>query len=268
MLATDTKEAFDAVLKIEDVRQQVRLLQEEEGNLLVIPEERLMLETQFALGRVLRAATALGLTRVADKARDLYGLYNATHSVRTAMEILTDLQFIRKDFIAEASSILFLSFSPTRAKFFVGNDPTAAPFGESVLEAFPSAALDMREASNCYALERWFACVFHLMRVLEFGLRALADRFGVLDERSTWCQLIDDIEPEIRKIDKQAGADWKTQRKDFSGAATQFMFFKDAWRNHIKHVRDVYDEGRTTSIWQHTDEFMRKLVAIGLREKV
>jgi hypothetical protein len=44
------------------------------------------------------------------------------------------------------------------------------------------------------------------------------------------------------------------------------MFFKDAWRNHIMHVRDVYDAGRATSIWQHVQEFMNKLAAIGLKE--
>jgi len=46
------------------------------------------------------------------------------------------------------------------------------------------------------------------------------------------------------------------------------MFFKDAWRNHIMHVRDVYDEGRATSIWQHVKEFMLKLANIGLHEEV
>ena len=125
----------------------------------------------------------------------------------------------------------------------------------------------MREASNCYALERWPACVFHLMRVLEFGLGVLAERFSVSTDRKTWHEVIEAIEGKIRKVDpRTAGADWKKQQKDFSDAATQFMFFKDAWRNHIMHIRDVYDEGRATSIWQHVNEFMNKLAAIGLHE--
>jgi hypothetical protein len=104
------------------------------------------------------------------------------------------------------------------------------------------------------------------MRVLEFGLRTMAAKFDVAYETSTWHNVIEQIEAKVRRIDQTSGADWKQQQKDYSDAATQFMFFKDAWRNHIMHVRDVYDRGRATSIWQHVHEFMNKLASIGLRE--
>ena len=240
---------------------------QEKHDLLTIPTANIMIDTRYTLGRVKEAAAALSLTGTIRKVEYLSDLYGDGIPDRNAMQILSDLEHLGVDFVSEASAVLFLKLSPTRAEFFVGDDPTAAPFGQAVLDAFPSAALDMREASNCYALERWPACVFHLMRVLEFGLGVLAERFGVSVERSTWHQVVEAIAGKIRKIDPQTGASWKKQQKDFSDAATQFMFFKDAWRNHIMHVRDVYDEGRATSIWQHTNEFMKKLAAIGLCEK-
>jgi hypothetical protein len=104
------------------------------------------------------------------------------------------------------------------------------------------------------------------MRTLEIGLAELADRFEVPHDRENWHNIIERVESKIRQMGPADGDDWKTEQKNFSDAATQFMFFKDAWRNHVMHVRDVYDEGRATSISQHVHEFMGKLVAIGLGE--
>ncbi len=48
-------------------------------------------------------------------------------------------------------------------------------FGVEVTTKFPTASADIEEAGNCYAVGRNTACVFHLMRVMEIGIRALAD---------------------------------------------------------------------------------------------
>ena len=48
------------------------------------------------------------------------------------------------------------------------------------LTHFPGASFDVTEAGNCFAFERFTACVYHLMRVAEFGLvKALL--------RRSWC---------------------------------------------------------------------------------
>jgi hypothetical protein len=62
------------------------------------------------------------------------------------------------------------------------------------------------------------------------------------------------------------GVDWKEQQKFCSEAASQFMFLKDAWRNHIMHLSDVYDEGKTLSVFRHVQELMRTLAKSGLHE--
>src|ERR1700687_6353897 len=46
----------------------------------------------------------------------------------------------------------------------------APPFGYDVAKAFPRASDDILEATKCYALERYTASVFHLMRAIEIGL--------------------------------------------------------------------------------------------------
>ncbi|HWB33085.1 MAG TPA: hypothetical protein VG714_07935 [Acidobacteriaceae bacterium] len=267
MLKTaNASSGFEAILLIDSIRTRFKILQEKQG-LLCQPAFNLMYDTRQMLKIVKESAECLGFDSTIRKVQYLQDEYGERIPDRNAVEIVSDLEHLGVELVSDAQAVLFLRLDSARAKFYLADDPQAAPFGEAVHNAFPSAIIDAREASNCYALERWPACVFHLMRVLEFGLGVMAKRFNVSVERSTWHQIIEAIEGRIRKIDPQSGADWKKQQKDFSDAATQFMFFKDAWRNHIMHVRDQYDEGRAMSIWQHTNEFMNKLAAIGLHEE-
>jgi hypothetical protein len=265
VITTDARHALDAVIDIDDLRREVEQFQAK-TDISAQPTSQLLAAMGTTLDYVQLAAKPLGLAgtlRTIDYLKEVC----AGYPEHNAAEVLIDLEHLRETLVSEMGAILFLYLNPERVKYMVGDDPDAAPFGDAVLAAFPSAAMDVREASNAYALERWPASVFHLMRVLEFGLGALAARFGVSVERSTWHEIIEAIEGKIRKIAPASeGADWKKQQKEFSDAATQFMFFKDAWRNHIMHVRDVYDEGRAMSIFQHVREFMNKLATIGLKE--
>ena len=60
----------------------------------------------------------------------------------------------------------FLAIAPEKAKLL----QPAPPFGYDVAKAFPRASDDILEATKCYALERYTASVFHLMRAIEIGL--------------------------------------------------------------------------------------------------
>jgi hypothetical protein len=49
-----------------------------------------------------------------------------------------------------------------------------ALLGDAVTAKFPDAVVEIRNAGNCLAVGCSTAAVFHLMRVVEFGLRALS----------------------------------------------------------------------------------------------
>ena len=136
-------------------------------------------------------------------------------------------------------------------------------FGEKVASSFFRASQDIAEAGRCFALGRWTASVFHLMRVLELGLAALATELGISFEFENWHTVIERIESEIRKLDglpKGPGKSEKLQK--YSEAAKQFRYFKDAWRNHVSHSRVTYDETQSETIMRHVREFMQDLVVI------
>ena len=152
--------------------------------------------------------------------------------------------------------------------FYVAKDhrhlfETEAPFGAAVAETFHDANKDILAAARCLALDEWTACVFHLMRVLELGLRSVAEMVGLPAEQTTsenWKNIIDQIEKRIRSIESEPKSTEKREKlRVYSGAAVQFRYFKDAWRNHVSHSRAHYDLKEAESIWNHVKTFLEQL---------
>ncbi len=157
----------------------------------------------------------------------------------------------------EMKTTLFFRLSPDTQSHFEVSDG----FGKEVSGAFSSADYDIKEAGNCLALGRATACVYHAMRVLEHGLCALADKFGVSFEHKSWNDVIEPIEKAIREIKRQPDKppDWKDEEQFYSEAAAPFMHFKNAWRNHTAHKQFKYTEAEAEAIFRHVPDFMRHL---------
>jgi len=131
----------------------------------------------------------------------------------------------------------------------------------SVLGSFGSAASDVHAAVDLWSLGHSTASVFHLMRVLEHGLRALAADVGKSFDIQNWQNIIDEIETEIRAQGKTLPRGIaKTERLQFlSEAAKEFMYFKDGWRNYVAHNRATYDNHQARSVLEHVKAFMTVL---------
>jgi hypothetical protein len=143
--------------------------------------------------------------------------------------------------------------------------------------AFPSASKEVEEGVDCYALEHNTACVFHMMRVAEHGLRALArslkvsfPKTGKPLEWAQWQDLIDQVSAEGKK---QANAQPIGPKRDaardfYSGAVHHFEGFKDRYRNAVMHVRASYDELDALRTINQVRDFMNGLSAkIGEKTK-
>jgi len=135
---------------------------------------------------------------------------------------------------------------------------------QGCLKAFPSTKADVFAATDCYALQHNTACVFHCMRILETGLKALASSVGLKFDVQQWKNIIDQIEAEIEKIRDNGIPDLSKAEKDarlqfLSEAAKEFFYFKDGWRNHVSHNRGAYDEHQALSTLEHVRAFMNHL---------
>lgn len=122
------------------------------------------------------------------------------------------------------------------------------------------------EKRNCLAAECPTAAVFHLMRVAEYGLRALAyDRRVELDKKkplelATWEDIIkklEEAEDEIKGYPKTLARE--AQYDFFHGAMMQFRGFKNVFRNQVMHTRKSYDRDRAVSVFNQVSEFMQIL---------
>jgi hypothetical protein len=131
--------------------------------------------------------------------------------------------------------------------------------------AFPSAKYDIEEACKCYALERYTACVYHAMGILQAGLYAMAHQLGVFlkypIELADWQEVITAIEAKIEPLRQLPRS--HPQRDEllsfYSGCATHFRFLKDAWRNHVAHMREKYNRNAAHTILLQVRDFMEEL---------
>ncbi|WP_179295069.1 hypothetical protein [Mesorhizobium sp. WSM3868] len=134
---------------------------------------------------------------------------------------------------------------------------------KTVLESFSDTEADIKAGVDIWALGHHTASVFHMMRVLEYGLGALARNVGRVFDIQNWYNIINEIEAAIKQEDKTlARGPEKNERLRFlSEAAKEFSYFKDGWRNYVSHNKCTYDEHQARSVMEHTRHFMTILAS-------
>ncbi len=173
-----------------------------------------------------------------------------------------ELDIYQKAIESELASHLFFHVPTERATFHESNFNLEEP----IIKNFPNSSKEILRACNCYAFGEFTASVFHSMRAAEVGLRALADKLGVTLpfplELADWQDLINKIDSAIRDMNKLP----KTAQKDedlkfYSSAVSQCFFFKEAYRKHVAHARETYDQRQALKIASDTLEFLAILAA-------
>jgi hypothetical protein len=146
-----------------------------------------------------------------------------------------------------------------------------AMLGEDVKKAFPSASDDLKEAGNCIAVDCGTAAVFHLMRAVEWGMRALCADLGVLTvprkkatipiEFSEWDKILDQVYPAVSaKIDALPPGTQKQELQEFYfPLLLDIRGFKDAFRNHVMHTRQTYSQKAADDVLDYVRRFFTLL---------
>jgi len=213
----------------------------------------------------------LGLSIAArqfEKAAADIGLMTPARGSFFALQASAMITFLQNAVTSEMEDHLFLWVQSAKAKYYEQTEL----FGEGVALQFGSTEQDIRAAGNCYASDNNTACVFHCMRVLEKGLHAFAGHlkvpFVIPVELQNWQNIIELIQKEIKDREKSLpkGIAKSDELKFLSGAAIEFGYFKEAWRNHVAHSRVTYDDIEALRIMSHVHQFMDELANHGLRE--
>lgn len=186
-------------------------------------------------------------------------LYNVTNAVPRDISIIEDrLSEVLSNLFEELGRQQFFAVAPQRQEYY---KTPMAWFGAEVPKQFSESSLDIRDACQCFAFAQWTASVFHSMRILERGLVYTASELGIADVGlENWNTIIERIEAEIKAMERQRKSQEKPDAMEFySRAAITFTYFKDAWRNHVSHSRQSYDEQEAEIVLRHTKDFMRQL---------
>jgi hypothetical protein len=189
----------------------------------------------------------LHLKVAADGAR---GIPNA----ETTRDLERTLEFVRQAMVIGLNGRKFFEPEPNYIKYF--ENPKL--FGDAVITAFPSAIDDISEAVTCLALERSTACVMHLMRVVEVGLKSLAKTVGVVTRQNDWGAYIREIDKELATRMKVSGKH-TADEAFYAESSAQFGHVKTAWRNSTMHVQSSYSQARAEEILFAVKSFMAHL---------
>jgi hypothetical protein len=183
----------------------------------------------------------------------------------THQSAFNELKVLRQCIEADISKHLLVDAKPQKAREL--KDLNSEKWTE-IFTQFSSVECDVRHAIECYVLEQDTACVFHLMRVAEVGLRALARSMRVSLGRkksldwSDWEPILRAMTSTTEQIaQRKKGRARAEQLEFYRGALGEFYGFKDAYRNDVMHGRQNYDEHQAASMLVRVHELMKRLVS-------
>lgn len=182
-------------------------------------------------------------------------------NVGQAVHAMNDME---SRFADHFSEIKLFTLTQQESIFLLPADDLVDKPGFSL--SFPSTSFEVEEAAKCMALGRFTAAVFHAMRMLELGIRALAKRLGIPDPtkpaEKNWGSILGSIQ---KKIDET----WppKDRMPESEGAAFAALYatldaVRNPWRNSTMHVETIYAPHEAIHIVRCVAFFMTKLSSL------
>lgn len=135
-----------------------------------------------------------------------------------------------------------------------------APFGAEVFERFPSAIQDLQDAGKCLALDQGTATVFHLMRVMEVGLKVLSRELDI-PYAPSWESHLSQIQTKIGERHASKSRTWKKKEPIFKEMAGDLTAIKLCWRNPTMHIVRSYEPGEAREIFMAVQRFMQRMAS-------
>lgn len=180
---------------------------------------------------------------------------SAIDEKRQSDELLWVVRELQQRVQDELSERFFLYIPPEDAGFYKNADGSLAG---PVLDKWPRLAEDSSEASKCFALGRHTACVFHLMRVMEFGVQQFGRKLGVkLSEEKRWQTILDQTNSIIKGMDQKL-----PETKALSSVASNLYHVKAAWRNEVMHPKGTYTREESFALIGAVKAFITELAIV------
>jgi hypothetical protein len=180
------------------------------------------------------------------------------------MLLSTALGAISSNIRDELGARLCVTILPSKSEYLKPKEPL---FGSEVQAKFSSVTYEIEEAAKCLAFERSTACVFHLMRVLEVGIKSAARCLNIADpvkdaERN-WGAMLRALKSEMERRNKANPKLWKStaDKEFFEEIYASIDAVRNVWRNATMHIENKYTEEEAEHILSAVRGFMRKLAS-------
>jgi hypothetical protein len=166
----------------------------------------------------------------------------------------------------ELSTIFLFAIEAEKKRYFEPKEPLFGPPFAAKFQTMGMFELD--EAAKCLALGRPTAAVFHLMRLMEIGIRSVSRCLRIPDPLKpadrNWGNILREIKADIdaHSGNKPSKA-WALpeDREFFESAYASLDAVRVAWRNTTMHVENKYTDDEAEHIFLATKGFMKKLAS-------
>ncbi|MFZ3374959.1 MAG: hypothetical protein WA183_05350 [Chthoniobacterales bacterium] len=173
----------------------------------------------------------------------------------TFQEVRELLRALNREIRYEMCSELFLHVPAKDSEYYMQPEPL---FFDGFRDTFPSAISDVQEAGKCLALERPTACIFHLMRIMEAGLKALARKMNI-PYAPSWEGYLRQIKEKLEIDWKDKAPEWKAEEEFYRESAAHLSAVKIAWRNPTMHIVKTYSYDESKEVFGAVRGLMRHL---------
>jgi hypothetical protein len=245
MLKLNAAEFYHAALVMEHIHAVARTLEMKPGH---DPKSLIPVNTQASMAAWVRTllthlevleakVTAFAAEEFAEKLKKK----KATHQ-----DVKDQAKDISRRLEHELSLRTLLVIKTERIRFF---EPSEPPFGQEVADKLPLAIPDIEDAGRCLAFMQGTAAVFHLMRVMEAGLKSLGSLLGI-PYAPSWESYITQIDAKIAAKHKTKSVKWKADEPFYRDILGDLQSIKIAWRNPTMHIVRRYSPDEAEDIFR------------------
>lgn len=180
---------------------------------------------------------------------------------RRFINSLADIDTRLKDELPDTHSFVV---EPNRVELYEPRDPL---FGADFETKFPSGIFELDEAAKCFALSRPTAAVFHLMRLMEIGINAVAKSLAIslssTGSDRNWGSILRKMTNELNRRNTASPKIWADPRNEmiFAQAYLALDNVRQAWRNPTMHVENKYTDEQAEHILYTVRGFMKTLAS-------
>lgn len=181
--------------------------------------------------------------------KELHSPQNVGAYSRSIIELQTHLA-------QELSHHVFLRMESPQ---YYGKSPQ---FAQLVTEIYPEVAYDVVEAGNCLAMDRGTACVFHLTRIMEFGLQKIGQRLKIEKmQNKSWQQVLNHISTSVSRMPESTPV-LRKKKESYNEMIALFEAVKTAWGDAEIEPKPVYSTKEAETLLCAVNKFMVQVASV------